>query len=149
MINIIEKSMPFEFPTEIRNGDGKYGPTEKKHYYISVGYHKRNAKKRKDKTRWIIPENGEYYTFKISDENLWFCKENNKLFSVINNGDEILGENGERIALFWPPANDDEPWHGFPIFSENFLPSSELLDKWQEKKIIPYHFRLKIEKRNL
>lgn len=141
--------MPFEYPIVIRNENNTYGPTEKHNLYTSVGYHKKNAKKRKDKTRWIISENAEYYVFRIADENIWFCNTNQKLFSVVNKGNEILGENGERLALFWPPANREEPWHGFPIFSENFLPSSELLDKWQADEIIPYHLRLKIENRKI
>ena len=141
--------MSYQYPSATENNNGLFGPTNNNHYYTSVHYHKRNATHKKGKTRWAIPSNGEYHVFKTADENQWLCNNNNALFSVIDMGNEVLGENEERLGYFRVPVNTSDPWHGFPVMSSNYAPSSDLLDFWEKKGIIPYHFRLKIELRKV
>lgn len=102
------------------------------------------------KTRWCIKESEEYHVFKIANEPYWFCRENNCLFGFIFENGRLLelGENGECLAKFPNDRNELDPWHGYPVFSERDenRPSSDLLDELDEKKIISYEYRIKIER---
>lgn len=134
-----------------RNSDGTYGPTTREHLYESKHDHRRTARKRKDKTRWKVKEGEEYCIFKIANEflpNWFFCQENNCLFGLIDECDQVIGENGERLAKFPNDRNPNDSWHGYPVFSQESQnrPSSELLDYLEEMKVIPFHVRMKIEK---
>ncbi len=136
--------MAFQFPKQKRNKNGTYGPTSRNHYYLPAPYHSRTAEKRPNKTRWCVSESAEYYVFRIADEPWWVCVSNQCLFSVVDFG-KILGENGERLAIFPIPSNANDSWHGYPIHTDEAKPSSNLLDRWEEEAIITPHLRRKIE----
>lgn len=131
-----------------RNPDGTYGPTSKNHYYISKPDHRRSASAKKGKTRWDIEEGEEYSVFSESNEPYWYCNENGCLFSLIDNCSEVLGENGERIAKFPDDRNAQEPWHGYPVCTEEKQnrPSSELLDIIEGGGFVDRRVRIKIER---
>lgn len=134
-----------------RNPDETYGPTNRGDYYISKADHRRTAKTKKGKTRWDIEEGQEFSVFQETNEPYWYCNENECLFSLIDNCSEVLGENGERIAKFPDDKNEDDPWHGYPVLTEQKQnrPSSELLDIIQEKGFVDIKVRMKIEKGQL
>ncbi len=131
-----------------RNRDGTYGPTKRGDYYISKEDHRRTAKFKKDKTRWIIEEGQEFTVFSESNEPYWYCAENDCLFSLMENCKTKLGENGERIAKFPDDKNVNDPWHGYPVFTieSHNRPSSNLLDLIEKEGKLPLNVRMKIEK---
>ena len=141
--------MGYTFPKHTRNSSGLYGPTARQHFYKPLSYHRLTAKKRPNKTRWCIKEGEEYEVFRIADEPRWVCQVNQCLFSIVDGGRVVLGENDERLAKFDFPQNARDPWHGYPIFSDRSKPEPGLLDKWQDEGIIPYHVRIKIERGKL
>lgn len=128
--------MDFNFPTYRRNTDGTYGPTLKEHLYKPVKYHSRIAIQNRRKSRWVLNESQQYNVFKIADEGEWICENNKCLFSIINNGDIIVGLNNERIAKFPEPRNITDSWHGYPTTSSKDEISDDLLDKWESLSII-------------
>jgi hypothetical protein len=133
-----------------RNSDGLYGPSPKGDFYISKEDHRRTAKNKSHKTKWDIEEGEEYSVFLEANipEPTWLCNENNALFSLIDDCKTILGKNGERIAKFPNVKNNNEPWHGYPVLTEEEQnrPSSELLDKISDTGLLSLNVRLKIEK---
>ena len=60
-----------------------------------------------------------------------------------------LGINGEKLAKFPNDRNPNEPWHGYPVSTEEAQnrPSTQLLDLL--KDILPMHLIVKLEKGNL
>lgn len=142
--------------TYSRNSDGNYGPTTSNHYYTSKYDHRKNAKPKKDrsgriaKTKWKINEGQEFSVFKNASEEytIWFSKSNDCLFSIIDDSATILGQGGERIAKFPNVSSASEPWHGYPVNTEEKQnrPSSSELDLLIEKKKISLSTRLRIER---
>lgn len=141
-----------------RNKDNTYGPTLTGDYYISKEDHRRTAKKKFKKgviikARWAIEEGQEFGVFKDANEKyaICFCIINNCLFGLVEGGDLVIGQEGERIAKFPGTNNNKDPWHGYPvdaIDSQN-RPTSEMLDIWTEQKRISLATRLKIERSHL
>lgn len=137
--------MAFVFPTHIRNNDGTYGPTTRQHYYKPIHYHARTARQRSEKNRWCLREGEQYEVFRIADDPWWECILNRCLFSIVNSGKTPVGMGGERLAKFPLPRNSSDPYHGFPILTDEDKPGPALLDLWESTGIIPYHVRMKIE----
>ncbi|HEY3388779.1 MAG TPA: hypothetical protein VGK38_04350 [Prolixibacteraceae bacterium] len=133
-----------------RNSDGTYGPTLRGEFYFSKADHRRTAKEKSSKNRWALEEGEEYSVFLEANnpEPYWYCNENNSLFSFVDDCNEILGQNGERIAKFPNDRNPNDPWHGYPVLTEEKQnrPSSELLDLIQNSGFISLKVRLKIER---
>ena len=141
--------MAYDYPEIEKNENGNFGPTQNGHEYYPHPHHHRNANKRDGKTRWILRENEQYEVFKISDEGLWNCIDNNALFSILDEGKEIFGENEERLAFFRNPRNPNEAYHGFPIFSSEYQPSAALIQLWVGSGVINDLIALKIERGQL
>lgn len=104
--------------------NGRYGPTKNDQYYKPAYYHNpvsaskvkgKKAKRQEHevKTHWVLNQSEQYYVFVIGDEN--DLKDNNGIYSVLDNCNVVLGEDGQRIAIFETPR--DNTWHGYPIFS--------------------------------
>jgi len=137
--------MGYKFP-KYKMNNGLFGPTSENNYYKPIYYHNKNAVNNSNKSKWILKDGEQYEVFRLSDEGKWKCDENDGLFSILMNGNEILGQNEERIAFFRTPQNISDPWHGFPIYSSDFEPSAKLIDKWFDDKIIDERMRIKILK---
>lgn len=138
--------MSYAFPKIKLNEDGLFGPTKVSHYYKPVTYHNKTASSNKHKTTWQLKQNEQYEAFRVSDESKWFCKKRNGLFSILNNGEVIMGSNEERLSFFPEPVNSTDPYHGYPIESGEHEPSVELVDKWLEDNIINERLHIKILK---
>ncbi len=110
-------------------------------------YHSKGAAFKKGKTRWIIPENGEFEVFKISNEGNWLCNINNGYFSLVSKCAEILGDHNERLAFFPQTVNPNDPYHGYPVSSQDYPPSDTLVDKWFSENIIDEVTKRRIERR--
>lgn len=141
--------MAFKFPKHKLNENGLFGPTSRKHFYMPVAYHNKTATSNPDKNKWVLKKGEQFVVFKLSDENVWECKNNNGLFSILSNGEEILGANEERLSFFPTPANVNDAWHGYPVSSGEYEPSSELVDKWVSDEIITQRVSIKILKGQL
>jgi len=138
--------MSYNFPKVKLNKDGLFGPTANCNYYRPVAYHNRSAAGNPDKTKWVLNQGQQYEVFRISDEGYWICETNKGLFSILNNGDIILGSNEERLSFFPTPANALDAWHGYPVNSGEYEPSTELVEKWVKDKIIDQRVSIKILK---
>ena len=136
--------MKYKYPKVKLDKDGNFGPTTNDSFYHPVHYHNPTAKKKPNKTRWVLKQNEQYEVFRVSDEGKWSCSKNDGLFSILENGEIVLGENEERLSFFPKPKNNNDPWHGFPITSGEYEPSDDLVDKWFEDKIIDERLQIKI-----
>ncbi len=125
--------MAYNYPHIERNADKTYGPTNKGHFYLPVGYHNPTARKRTDKTRWCIKPPEQYEVFRVADEDSEHYQGDGGLYSFLDNIDEVLGlDNEERIAYFPKPENN--PWHGYPVSSKDI--SNEVIKHWKETGVI-------------
>lgn len=125
--------MAYNYPHIERNADKTYGPTNKGHFYLPVGYHNPTARKRTDKTRWCIKPPEQYEVFRVADEDSEHYQGDGGLYSFLDNMDEVLGlDNEERIAYF--PIPENNPWHGYPVSSKDI--SNEVIKHWKETGVI-------------
>ena len=141
--------MKYKYPKVKLNSDGNFGPTKNDNYYHPISYHNKNSKKSSKKTRWVLKQNEQYEVFRVSDEAKWSCDKNDGLFSILENGQIVLGENEERLSFFPNPKNEIDAWHGFPITSGEYEPSDKLVDKWYADEIIDQRMHIKILKGQL
>ncbi|MBK8805587.1 MAG: hypothetical protein IPO21_02605 [Bacteroidales bacterium] len=138
--------MNYKFSKIKLNKDGLFGPTKENHFYKPVNYHNKTAATNHHKTTWVLKQNEQFEVFRVSDESKWFCKNRNGLFSILDNGEVIMGANEERISFFPNPVNNSDPYHGYPVNSGEYEPSTELVEMWLKDKIIDYRIHIKILK---
>lgn len=114
-----------DFPKYKMLDGNKYGPTKNGRYYQPAYYHNpisasskkgKRAKQQEhgDKTHWILTKPQQYHVFLNGDEND-IIDEKKGIYSVLDSCRVVLGEDGQRIAIFETPR--DATWHGYPIFS--------------------------------
>ena len=138
--------MSYKFPKAKLNNDGLFGPTQNDNYYKPVTYHNKTAKTNKHKNTWVLKQNEQFEVFRVCDEGEWSCIKNKGLFSILDNGEVIMGANEERLSFFPKPVNDTDPYHGYPVDSGEYEPSVELVDKWLKDQIIDDRIHIKILK---
>jgi len=141
--------MSYKFPIIKLNKDRLFGPTAENHFYEPVAYHNKTAAANKHKTTWKLKQNEQFEVFRVSDESKWFCNERKGLFSILDNGDVVMGSNEERLSFFPSPVNTTDPYHGYPVDSGEYEISTDLVDKWLEDKIIDKRLHIKILKGQL
>lgn len=110
--------------------DGVFGPTARGRTYKPVGYHGKNAAANKHKSRWAIPQNGQFEVFKMGDENDWRLDNPGPIVSHYAGGSCKLGEDDERLSFFPTPANANDPWHGYPVHSSELPECDTLFEAW-------------------
>ena len=138
--------MVTQLKSHTRGPDGRYGPTARDHYYVSVYYHRKNAAQNPNKSRWQIEEGQEYEVFRIGDESGWWCAASSALFSIIDQGQLSLGDEDQRLAVFPKPQNQTDSWHGWPTHASDAKPNPNLLDQWEAAGVVDYAMRIKIDK---
>lgn len=132
-----------DFPKYKMIDGNKFGPTKNKRYYQPAYYHnpvsasKGKGKKAKRqehevKTHWVLNQSEQYHVFVIGDEN--DLKDKNGIYSVLDNCKIVLGEDGQKIAIFETPRNDT--WHGYPIFSYDKPIDDAIVEKMEKKGLI-------------
>jgi hypothetical protein len=126
--------------------DRQYGPTTTGKVYLAVSYHQRTARKRPDKSRWIIKEQEQYNVFEVSDNNQLFFPDQQNLVGLKDNCSKKLGCDEERLARLVAPSFGAHEWHGFPVFSREFNFSEEFLDLLEEKQLIDRRTRNRLVK---
>jgi hypothetical protein len=124
--------------------NNKFGPNFMGHYYVPT-YHSKISRRNEHKTRWVINSAEEYDVFNFADildpnsqdtiyNRRWLNSDNKGICSVVDGGNKVLGENGELFAYFPVPANECDPWHGYPCYGEKIC--KELRDYWNTECII-------------
>lgn len=136
--------MSYKFPKVKLNKDGLFGPTTMSHFYKPIHYHNKAALANSNKTKWVLKQDEQFEVFKISDEAEWLCPTNRGLFSILTNGEVVLGSNEERLSFFPTPSNQSDPWHGYPVESGEYEPCSELIEKWLKNSVIDNRIHIKI-----
>ena len=90
-------------PANRATADGlEYGPTINRKVYLSLFYH-RGSGSSKEKHKWSISPDTEYEIFKNSDEQD-LCDTNNDYWGILEQGQAIIGEKGERISKGSSPS---------------------------------------------
>ncbi|PZV26206.1 MAG: hypothetical protein DCF12_11070 [Snowella sp.] len=142
-------------PPNRRTPDGlEYGPTIKGKIYLSLFYHRGDGS-RMFKNRWCVLPDIEYDIFSFSDENsLYDAKQN--YWGVLEQGQTVIGEKGERLSKFPCTTNPQDAWHGYPVFcvderKRNALPSDfdKLVERWIIDGIITKEIGRKIQKEKI
>lgn len=126
--------MAYNYPKIAQNAGGTFGPTSQGHYYFPASYHNRTAAHRAEKGKWCLKKNEQYEVFRLADDNHWADNNPDGLYSVVDNGREILGLLGERVAFFRDTQNANDPWHGYPLFNPPI--SDDLIEKWHATHVI-------------
>lgn len=127
--------------------DGKrYGPTDNGWYYQPADYHgkvgkarskkgeKAKEKEHEYKTHWVLTKSQQYDAF--LEGVIGKFMDSNNMFSVLDNCNVVMGEDGERIALFPVPPKGTVDWHGYPVSSEEKKLTDEIMDKFWKAKAI-------------
>lgn len=126
--------------------DGEFGPNKSGHKYHPAPYHGCNAKPKKGKTRWDYPSPAEYHVFNFADEHTdtqrqdgtfdkrWLNDDGSGLYSMVDGCKEPLEKGEERLAFFPKPQNENDPWHGYPIGSEDV--GDALIEYWHDENLI-------------
>lgn len=100
--------MAYEYKKHTMVDGKKYGPSLGNKYYQPAGYHNpvkkvhnkgRKAKKaeHEDKTHWILNKSQQYDVFLEGESNDFI--DQSGIFSLLDNCNEILGQDGERLAI--------------------------------------------------
>ncbi len=122
-----------QFPKVAMN-NGVFPVNIKGHTYKPAPYHGSSTHGTRGgrKTRWTIPQNGQYYVFNYADERNWMDLKARGLFSFLNKCYTELGENGERLAFFPPTTKKRDTWHGYPVLSDE-IEDVSLVERWAEE----------------
>lgn len=126
--------MAYKYPKIAQNADGTFGPTLQGNYYFPASYHNRTAAHRAEKAKWCLRKNEQYEVFRLADDNHWEDNNPDGLYSVIDNGREVLGLLGERVAFFRNTQNVNDSWHGYPVCNPPI--SDDLIEKWHKTNVI-------------
>lgn len=140
--------------------DGKkYGPTDNGWYYQPADYHgkvnkpkcKKGRKAKEEeheyKTHWILTKSQQYDVFLEGEKGDYMDSDN--MISVLDNCNVVMGEDGERIALFPVPPKGTVDWHGYPIASKEEKLTSELMDKLFKGNAINFTIYSRMQRRDL
>lgn len=135
------------YPAKARNNDGTYGPTGRRHYYKPASYHNPTAKKRADKTRWMLREPQQYEVFRVADEDYEnYIDGQGGMYGFLDKMQEVLGkDNEERIAYFPNPGTN--PWHGYPIDSEYI--EDDIIERWNDNGLITKRVYIQLSKHRI
>ena len=108
---------------------------------------KAKEKEHDDKTHWVLTKSQQYDAF-LEGEIGKFMDSNN-MFSVLDNCNVVMGEDGERIALFPVPPKGTVDWHGYPVSSEEKKLTDEIMDKFLNGKAINYTVYSRMQRHDL
>jgi hypothetical protein len=85
---------------------------------------------------------------------LYDAKQN--YWGVLEQGQTVIGEKGERLSKFPCTTNPQDAWHGYPVFcvderKRNALPSDfdKLVERWIIDGIITKEIGRKIQKEKI
>lgn len=137
-----------------KNSDGVLFSACDQTPYLSTDYHHSAGGSSKRKSLWAIARPDECHTFCSAKTEAWLANDGN-LWAVAEEGGPAFGTLNERLAFFWAPSNETDPWHGHPVgLSRNSLPfrkfpPDELVKSWHESGIINFTTMRRIVKRRI
>jgi hypothetical protein len=109
--------------------------------YFEPDYHRSNSSRVDGKTRWIVPMSEHFLLFDKADCDGWSDQatvwQQHELWSLAV---EPIGEGRRRLAKFPRPANECDPWHGYPVHSREAggRPSDSKIASWVTTEVISY-----------
>lgn len=150
--------MAYQFKTHKMVDGKRYGPTGNGWYYQPADYHgkvktqskkgkKAKEKEHENKTHWVLNKSQQYDAFLEGVGGKFMDSKN--MFSVLDNCNVVMGEDGERIALFPVPPKGTVDWHGYPVTSKEEKLTDEIMDKFLNGKAINYTVYSRMLRRDL
>lgn len=136
--------MALSFPQVVMT-KGVYPPNAKGHSYQPMPYHGAHTHSTRGgrKKLWSIPQNGQYYVFNIGDLNNWIDNIAHGIVSFLNGCNVVIGKDGQRLAFFPTPTNPTDPWHGYPICSDE-IEDDALVESWYNNGFITLTIKQRI-----
>jgi hypothetical protein len=121
-----------------------FGPTNSGKFYLST-YRHRGSGSRIHKSKWKIAPALECCIFRSADDADWNCSRGH-YWGVHDGGTTELGEQGERLCKFPCTSNNHDPWHGYPVLSQDDAPPDDLVETWIAQGVISKVIGRKIQK---
>lgn len=120
--------------------------------YKSLDVHWSESGTKHPKSIWNkkLSRADECHTFCEAKLNEW-RDQNGDCWAVAKDGDMDFGTHEERVAFFWEPKNDGDPWHGFPVAGRRGLAFTrklpdELIERWHESGRISFSRKIQMLK---
>jgi hypothetical protein len=120
--------------------------------YKSLDYHRSQSGTKDPKSVWSkeISRADECHTFCGAKLNGW-RDENGNCWAVAKDEEIGFGTHEERVAFFWEPRNDGDPWHGFPVAGRKGLAFKQklpdaLIEEWYRSGLISFSRKLQMLK---
>ena len=131
----------------------KFGPNPTGKFYISINYHRGNNRSAlKNKWHPYIKPPLEYQIFCAADCESWYDTSGHG-WGMHNQGNTIIGTQGERLCKFPRTSNESDPWHGFPVSpmesGDDDAPSDEFIENWISTGVISKTFGRRIQRRKV
>jgi hypothetical protein len=120
--------------------------------YKSLDVHRSQSGTKQPKSIWNseLSRADECHTFCEAELNGW-SDDNGNCWSVAKDGEMDFGTHEERVAFFWAPQNDGDPWHGFPVAGRRGLAFRQklpdaLIERWHESGLISFSRKMQMLK---
>jgi hypothetical protein len=120
--------------------------------YKSLDVHRSESRTRHPKSIWNkkLSRPDECHTFCEAKLREW-RDEHGDCWAVAKDGEMDFGTHEERVAFFWEPKNDRDPWHGFPVAGRRGLTFTrklpdELIEQWFESGLISFSRKIQMLK---
>jgi hypothetical protein len=113
--------------------------------YKSLNVHRSRSGTRHNKSIWNgdLSRGDECHAFCEAHLQKWHDGEGDCWSVAKDEGGIPFGTRDERLAFFWAPQNDPDPWHGFPVSRKGELPFSKsppdwLVEQWRASERITF-----------
>jgi hypothetical protein len=120
--------------------------------YMSLHVHRSKTATKHEKSIWneTLSRGDECHTFCEASLQKWNDADGN-CWSVVKEGGTAFGTRDERVAFFWFPQNDGDPWHGFPVTRRSKIPfrkepPDNLIERWHKSDRISFAMYLRLLK---
>ena len=130
----------------------RFGPNSSGKFYLCLYYHRGNNRPEKNKWHPEIKPQLEYQIFCNTDRENWYDRIGHG-WGMHNQGDTIIGFQGERLCKFPRTSNESDPRHGFPVSpmenGDDDTPSDEFIEHWILMGAISKTFGRRIQRRKV
>ncbi len=143
--------MPCTYPKHTKSKEGIFGPTPAAPpasaipAYKPAYYHGRSVTSQKHKAKWCIGQNGEYEIFLNGYGAEAFIADGSVLWHHCGCECEV-GQKGQHLAFFPVTSNDTDPWHGYPVWSDEVGNQHALFEKWRVNGVISKQVERRLSK---
>lgn len=113
-----------------------FGPNASGKNYDSLYTHRGTRRK----SKWAVAPTEECRAFCTADAANWYDAAKNCYWSIANGGRIIFGVFQERLAKFPATQNQDDSWHGYPVFADvsapQDCPSQVFVEAWIDQGVV-------------